>query len=204
VASEVSGRVELVQADGHTLQLSFRADLAQRRQKELHLIDFKTSAPFLKTTTDASRRKHSLNALRSGTRLQGMSYALAGQQATEGDAWGSYLHLRPDAHGLPPWIDFRASDREASDAFREAVKVLYEARLRGSFFPRLVDPSGQKEPDACKYCEVASACVRGDSQSRQREVEVFLKLRARQAKHEKLTEQEELLLSLWDLPGAKS
>ncbi|HKI85065.1 MAG TPA: PD-(D/E)XK nuclease family protein [Candidatus Krumholzibacteria bacterium] len=204
VAAEVSGAVELAQPDGPTLRLLFRADMAQRRQEELHLIDFKSSAPFITTTKDASRRRHLLNALHSGTRLQGMSYALSLQQMTQETGWGSYLHLKPDASGLSSWIDFRGDDREASDALREVVKILHDARRRGSLFPRVVDPTGQKEPDACKYCEVSAACVRGDSQSRQREAEFFLKLRARQAENEKLTEQQELLLALWELPGAKS
>jgi hypothetical protein len=204
MASEVNGVIELVPPEAPPLQLSFRADLVQRREEELHLIDFKTGSPFIKTSGEASRRKHLMRALRSGTRLQGMAYALAARQVAEGTGWGSYLHLWPDPRPLPPWIDFRGNDEEASAALGEVVNTLYEARRSGSLFPRLVDPTGQKEPDACKYCEVAAACVRQDSQSRQRQVEYFLNLRARQEKNEELSEREELLLSLWNLPEAQS
>ena len=37
----------------------------------------------------------------------------------------------------------------------------------GEFFPRLVDEKGA-EPDACRFCDVAEACLRGDSGARAR------------------------------------
>ena len=41
-----------------------------------------------------------------------------------------------------------------------------EAWIAGSFFPRLYDPVRDREPEACRFCEVAQACLRGDSGAR--------------------------------------
>jgi hypothetical protein len=203
VGSELNGEAELDLPDGSKMLLSFRADLAQRRQKELRLIDFKTSAPFIDVKRDEARRRHLLAALRSGTRLQGISYALGVERTQGGVGQGSYLHLRPDAKTSSRWIDFRGDDFELVDALRRVVAVLQYARTRGTFFPRLSEPSKREEPRRCEYCEVSLACVRGDSQSHRRQFEYFQKLRARREQDEALSANEERMLALWDLPGGK-
>ena len=49
----------------------------------------------------------------------------------------------------------------------EQVTILLRAFRAGAFGPRLEDASGN-EPRQCDWCEVSSACVRGDSGARHR------------------------------------
>ena len=46
--------------------------------------------------------------------------------------------------------------------------MVLEAWDRGALLPRLLEPSGDKEPRACEWCEVSAACVRGESAHRRR------------------------------------
>ena len=48
------------------------------------------------------------------------------------------------------------------------MTVLVRGLERGVFVPRLLDPSRAAEPARCSYCDVAEACLRGDSGARRR------------------------------------
>ncbi len=58
-------------------------------------------------------------------------------------------------------------DEPLLDAARDAFDVLLEGWDAGVFFPRLINARGD-EPVACGFCEVAEACLRGDSGARAR------------------------------------
>jgi hypothetical protein len=61
-----------------------------------------------------------------------------------------------------------AGDRELAELFAGTAASLLALWDAGSFFPRLVEPNGLKEPVRCKFCEVAEGCLRGDSGARRR------------------------------------
>jgi hypothetical protein len=90
-----------------------------------------------------------------------------------------------------------SKDRDFSDAFERVAQVAFEAWDRGSFTPRLVNPSDRKEPKLCRSCSVKEACLRGDSGSRYR-LEKWVES-ARSANAEKPLEAERAALQLWDL-----
>jgi hypothetical protein len=59
-----------------------------------------------------------------------------------------------------------------------------------------VDPAGRDEPGRCKVCEVAEACVRGDSGARLRLFEWTERMRGAPD----LPSAEAALLQVWRLP----
>ncbi|HET7042610.1 MAG TPA: hypothetical protein VFI13_11345, partial [Gemmatimonadales bacterium] len=60
------------------------------------------------------------------------------------------------------------ADEEFIEAFAAASEAVLAAWESGSFFPRLVELDGRKEPARCGFCSVAEACLRNDSGARQR------------------------------------
>ncbi len=92
-----------------------------------------------------------------------------------------------------------AGDREALAAFTAAVRAVLDAWDAGSFFPRLVDPSGRREPSRCMLCAVAEACLRGDPGAGRRLHAWASRVRAgAPAAHP----AEAAMLAAWDLPTA--
>ena len=99
--------------------------------------------------------------MRAGLRLQVPAYALAG------DGSGRYLFLHPDLDGVRE-IAAASNDPKMAEAFHTAVGAALDAWRQGAFPPRVVEADRNKEPTACRWCEVAQACVRGDSGARRR------------------------------------
>ena len=60
------------------------------------------------------------------------------------------------------------ADQDFVEAFAAASEAVLAAWEAGSFFPRLVELDGRKEPGRCGFCPVAEACLRHDSGARQR------------------------------------
>ena len=98
-------------------------------------------------------------------------------------------------------------DKDLADAFTKSVRSVLGVWDAGTFFPRIVDPAGREEPGRCKRCEVAEACLRGDSGAR-------LRLFEWSERREDLAPEEAALLEVWRLaakaarieerPGEKS
>ena len=65
-----------------------------------------------------------------------------------------------------------ADDEEAQEALEESIAALGQAWDDGVLFPKLVTPGTTVEPTTCRTCEVAQACLRGDSAARRRLSEV--------------------------------
>ncbi len=174
VAVEAEGAVEVPDLSGRRRTVRFKADRADRAPGAapeaggLLLTDYKTGRRALSRAVAAeTRRAHFLADVRSGRRLQAIAYALgAGSSA----ARGRYLFLHPELADEPalrsPSVE--AGDEEFAEAFREAVVATLSAWDRGAFFPRLVEPDRDREPRRCEHCEVAEACLRGDSGARAR------------------------------------
>jgi RecB family exonuclease len=176
LGAEVEGTVTVTDGEGRPRRLRFLADRAERAGGRVRLTDYKTGKPLSEAKTEETRAKHHLAGVAQGQRLQAVGYALAAA-AVLGDAAGGsgdrvegrYLYLRPEIED-PEAASFaaEAGDPAFAAAFRGAVATLLAAWDAGAFFPRVVDPSGQEEPPRCAWCEVAEACVRGDSGARLR------------------------------------
>ncbi|HEY6321647.1 MAG TPA: PD-(D/E)XK nuclease family protein, partial [Thermoanaerobaculia bacterium] len=160
-ASEIDGELLLELpggAAGERRRLRFRADRADLVDGRLQLTDYKTGRPFSDARDAGRRRLQLLAEIRAGKRLQAVAYGLAGGPR----ARGRYLFLRPELAPAAREVAVEAGDREAMAAFTAAVRAVLDAWDAGSFFPRLVDPSGRREPSRCALCAVAEACLRGD------------------------------------------
>jgi hypothetical protein len=145
--------------------LHFRADRVDVRDGQLLLTDYKTGRAPSNAVKPDTRRRHFEASVRRGAQLQAVAYALA---APGDDAVGRYLYLDPDAD--PDKLEYLApaQDAELRAAFERAVRALLAVRREGSFVPRLVEPKGGREPVLCSHCDVAEACLRGDSSARRR------------------------------------
>ena len=163
-AAEALGAAVIPGVLGEPLRLHFKVDLALRSQDGAPvLVDLKTGAPVSEASSEATRRSHLVAKVREGLLLQGMVYA----HAAEG-ARGRYLFLGEAPRSESRQVEVRASDPELAGVFRSALAELLAARREGAFVPRLLDPTGRKSADHCRWCEVRDACVHGDSGMRGR------------------------------------
>lgn len=169
--AEWAEEVEVVDAAGRPRRLRFRADRIDGLAEGLRFTDYKTGRPLSMARKPEVRRRHFLERLRQGTLLQGAAYLLA---AHGEPAEGRYLYLKAGLLLDDPAAREHAvttEDREAAEAFANAVSATLSAWDAGAFFPRVVDPAGRNEPARCAYCGVAEACLRGDSGARLRLLE---------------------------------
>jgi len=164
LGAEMEGVVTREDASGRMREVRFRADRVDVVGAARVLTDYKTGKPISDGKGADTRGRAFLTGVLQGRQLQAVAYALA---AGEGGS-GRYLFLRPDLE--PASAEFRASPRqpEFAAAFDAALGTLFEAWDRGAFFPRLLDAKLERENPACEYCDVAIACVRGDSGQRLR------------------------------------
>lgn len=159
--AEDEGALQVLDAQGRPRSVRFRADRVDLlADGTLQRTDYKTGKPISKAKKEEARHKGFLERVRSGANLQGVAYHLAG----DGEAVGRYLYLRPDVEARV--FEAGPADRDLAEAFAAAVRAVLAAWDAGSFFPRVVDPAGNNEPGRCKVCEVAEACIRGDSGAR--------------------------------------
>jgi hypothetical protein len=142
--------------------LAFRADLVVGTSGAPLLVDFKARGGLSVARTDATRAKHLCAQTKLGKRLQGMAYALAAQGAT-----GAYLFLDPELEDKCARVEVSAKVEDLKQAFDEAVQSLSAAWRDGVVPPRPDDPAG-KANQACRACEVRSACLRDDTGNRKR------------------------------------
>jgi superfamily I DNA/RNA helicase len=166
--AEQAEEVEVLDGEGRPRRLRFRADRIDRLPERLRFTDYKTGRPLSIARKPEVRRRHFLERLRQGTLLQGAAYLLA---AHGEPAEGRYLYLKADLLQDDPAArehSVTTDDREAGEAFANAVGATLAAWDAGAFFPRVVDPAGRNEPARCGYCAVAEACLRGDSGARLR------------------------------------
>jgi hypothetical protein len=159
LGSEVE--LEFSLPSGHTL--GFRADLVEAGPGGPCLIDVKTGRGISKAKRESTRASHFEAAIASGTRLQGPLYQLGGGPG----AVGRYVFLDPDLDDAHATFSVGPDDEPLLNAARDAFDVLLAGWDAGVFFPRLTNARGD-EPPACGFCDVAEACLRGDSSARAR------------------------------------
>lgn len=162
--AEDEGNLNVLDSKGRTRLLRFRADRVDRLEDgNLRRTDYKTGQPISDKKKEDVRHRHFLAKVQAGSHLQGVAYHLAGDGAL-----GRYLYLREGLIDDARVFEVGPHDRDLIDAFGAAVRAVLAAWDAGTFFPRVVDPAGRNEPGRCRRCEVAEACVRGDSGSRLR------------------------------------
>lgn len=195
LGSEVRGTAPVSDATGRIRQLHFKADRVDRRNGHAVLTDYKTGTPISDRKTPSTRRKHLLNQIGSGQKLQTVAYA---RSAGSPGAEGRYLFLRETLDAEMASVSVMADDEEANTRFDSAVTTLLAALDQGNFLPRLSEPKGDRGRRRCEACEVSEACVRGDSVARAR----FERWAALQNSGGPRPEPERLLRDLWLLPIA--
>ncbi|HMB54996.1 MAG TPA: PD-(D/E)XK nuclease family protein, partial [Thermoanaerobaculia bacterium] len=174
VGAEVEGEVTVLDHAGEPRRLRFRADRVDRGEGgtgALRLTDYKSGRALSEAKRESTRESHHHRGLLAGQRLQATAYRIAAGAAEEagpgeGEPVGRYLFLKPEIEDDAA-ADATAGDRFAVD-FDGVVADLFSAWDSGAFFPRLVDPHGEKEPARCGFCEVSEACLRLDSSARRR------------------------------------
>ena len=161
LGAEVRGHLDL-EADRPPRRLAFRVDRIDGPGESPVYTDYKTGRRSISDSEDEEKRRQKVLAeVRSGLRLQVPAYARAGGGS------GRYLFLHPDLKGARS-IAIDGSQEETLAAFERAVDVALTAWREGAFPPRVVEADRDHEPRRCKWCEVAQACVRGDSGARRR------------------------------------
>ena len=152
-------------------EIRFRADRVDVADTRVRLVDYKTGKPFaLGKKNEETRRKHHRKGIAEGIRLQAMCYA-ASLSATGTVGEGVYAWLKPDLEDNEVETSVAAEEAELRAVFEIATSELLGAFEGGAFTPRLTDAKGV-ENSACRFCEVTTACVRGDSGARRRWSEV--------------------------------
>ena len=174
LAAEARGEVRIWLDDGESESISFRADRVDRVDgvdgvdgKDGHWVfsDYKTGALISDAKTEKTRDKNWIEEMQTGRHLQAVAYTRARETA---DDVGRYLFLDPETS--LEQLEFavaRGADR-FQQAFDEVARHLLELRRNGHYVPRLVSPGGGSEGRRCLHCEVAEACIRGESNMRGR------------------------------------
>lgn len=173
---EVLGEVAIDVPDVGPQVLRFRADRVDAlAQGGVVFTDYKTGKPLSDAKQTKTRRAHLLKQLGRGERLQVPAYALA-SPGNSGE--GRYLFARPGLDPAVASVTIERSDREVRTGFETASQHLLSAWLQGGLVPRLLEWPKRDASPVCAYCELAEACVRGDSGGRRR-LERWLATRAK-------------------------
>ena len=165
LAAEYEDKLDVGEAPGRLRHVLFRADRVDLGAGGLVIwTDYKTGKPLSEARKPETRRREFLRRVQKGSHLQAVAYLLG----SEGESKGRYLFLRPGLDDDARELSVTSGDQEFISAFAAASEAVLAAWEVGSFFPRLVEPDGRKEPGRCGFCAVAEACLRGDSGSRLR------------------------------------
>jgi hypothetical protein len=165
VGVEIEGAIERKDAKGDPREIRFRADRVDAVDGDLVLTDYKTGRPISDRVQQETRNRNLLRSVGQGRNLQAVAYALA---AGRDGGKGRFLFLRPDLDPGAAAYLVRADAEEFVDAFDSALGAVSNAWDAGAFFPRLLKNDLQKENPECERCELAAACLRGDTGSRLR------------------------------------
>jgi hypothetical protein len=165
LATEMEGELDVGDAPGSLRHVLFKADRVDRASGGLVVwTDYKTGKPISDARRPEARRRKFLDRVRRGTHLQAVAYLLG----SDGESMGRYLFLKPGLDDDQRELSVTTADQDFVEAFAAASEAVLAAWEAGSFFPRLVELDGRKEPGRCGFCSVAEACLRHDSGSRQR------------------------------------
>lgn len=166
LGSESERSAQVPDASGLRRELRFRVDRVESLDGAERLTDYKTGKPLSDAVGHDTRARSFAVKIAKGETLQPVAYALAA------DAGGSgrLLYLDPELAGREEAASYvaRREDGTVVEPFDRATKALFAAWDAGSFLPRLLDPKLEKDGDACRWCEVAPACLQNDTTSRRR------------------------------------
>jgi hypothetical protein len=137
-------------AAGGERELRYRADRVDEVGGVLRRTDWKAGR--------AKSLKDHRNGLARGALIQAHVYTLDGARAR-------YVYLHPDLDDAKRVIDADAIDPRR-DAFDASTAALLSGLDAGAFVPRLRRPDRDEEGEACRWCELRAACLRGDSGAR--------------------------------------
>ncbi|HEY3567488.1 MAG TPA: PD-(D/E)XK nuclease family protein [Thermoanaerobaculia bacterium] len=164
LATEVEGELDVGDTPGPLRHVLFQADRVDKAGGLVIWTDYKTGRPIATAKRPEYRRRQFLDRVRRGANLQAVAYLLG----SEGESKGRYLYLRPGLDSGERELSVTNADEDFIQAFAAASEAVLAAWESGSFFPRLVELDGRKEPARCGFCSVAEACLRNDSGARQR------------------------------------
>jgi hypothetical protein len=150
--------------------IHFKADRADLNGDRLVLTDYKTGRTIDAGKRAATRLRNFLKQVRSGKRLQASTYALAGLPVALART-GRFLFLDPETEDHARDFSVEDDDRDFISAAGSAWSVVSEAWDSGVFVPRIVEPDGHSQGDACDRCDMRQACRLGDSGYRRRLVD---------------------------------
>jgi hypothetical protein len=155
LGSELRGEIRGAEPESPVL-VRYKVDCVHEGDGDLEFIDYKTGK--------APDKSSFFSRVRKGTYLQSAVYA-----ASNDGASGNYIFCNPDR---TPGRSMDRSTQESTDTYGLALDQSLKAALGtirdGLFFPRVVKPNKDAEPDACAKCDVKEACIRGDSGARTR------------------------------------
>ena len=155
-------------AAGRDRRLGFIVDRADLVDGVLRLTDYKTGKPVADVKREDTKREKLLGAISEGRALQPAAYLAAAQALGAAQAEGRLLYLREELDDRSRDFVARHDDTELTAAFEATARTAFAALDTGTLFPRLVLSDKDKEPPACDWCEVAAACLRGESNQRAR------------------------------------
>ncbi len=164
LATEAEGELDVGDTPGPLRHVLFQADRVDKAGGLVIWTDYKTGRPIATARKPENRRRQFLDRVRRGTNLQAVAYLLG----SEGESKGRYLFLRPGLDDGDRELAVTNADEDFIQAFAAASEAVLAAWEAGSFFPRVVELDGRKEPARCGFCSVAEACLRNDSGARQR------------------------------------
>jgi hypothetical protein len=168
LGAEVLGEGRVIDSAGGARRIGFRADRADNVER-LRLSDYKTGRPLSAGHSAETRRSHLIAALERGEWLQAAVYASSAPEVS-----GRYLFLQPDFPAERAALELTSDDPAVREVLPRVLQALLAAWDEGVFVPRLEEVTG-REPAACRSCNVAEACVRGDSGARRRWRSVLLR-----------------------------
>jgi hypothetical protein len=192
-SSEVDGSFDLPEGLLGARRLRFRADRVDELEDARRGTDYKTGRPLNAAQGADTRLKHHLDAIARGDKLQAMAYAV-GSGAT---GTGRYVFLADGVETHKRVFEVGAGNEQARSAFDDALEVLLGAFDMGVLFPRLLTSDTHQTNPRCAACEMAQACLRGDSGANRR-LARFVALAPRNET------AQEAALKLWSLARAKA
>jgi hypothetical protein len=190
--SEVPGGIDLPEGVLGKRRLLFRADRVDELADAPRFTDYKTGAPISRNQGEDTRLRNHLQEIARGRALQATAYAIGAGPAGS----GRYVFLKADVETAKRVFAIGGADAEARELFDEAVDRILGAIDMGVLFPRLLQSDAQRTNLDCARCEMAQACLRGDSGANRR-LAKFVNAPAREGA------AQEAAFALWSLATQK-
>lgn len=168
LGAELDGDVVVHDDAGRERRIGFRVDRADLADGVLRLTDYKTGKPVDTVTGENTKRAKLLKAVEQGRALQPVAYLAAARALGAAQAEGRLLFVGEDLDQRTRVFVAQHDDAQLVAAFEATARTTFAALDAGTLFPRLVMTDEDKEPSACDWCEVAIACLRGESSQRAR------------------------------------